>query len=446
MGPNMRSAILIIAIFSLVGCTSLTEKGNELYASGMYNEAAAYYEKALARDSANVDARIGLEKARNKIIDRGLIDVRMLRLSSNAAGAADKLEEILRNQQEWNLTLSGAIASTQAEETRHARYWLIEQARDLSQSAYPDKFRWLAVSHRELIRATQLRSKMESLQKVVEEKGRKTCREMARDVDGQRFFLRDFVQKYCTSWGVEIDLKVDSMDKSRYRGLDITPQVTYWTNFGSTQHNNLEFQLNELKQKFRDSIWYSSIGDQALSVRANGNVNYNRNSSAQYREASYTIDSVRTVVNNGVKEEKTVEIKKKHPYYANVISENFSFDIWYSTKILGETLSKVKKFSKSAVTESHNENFPAAGLQPKRPSLMNVSALLSDKLGELNDEYLGVLRDKWAAAYCENHGSDALAENVLRCGKVRPDAIHVNSWARQKFGVSYEELMSLYGI
>ena len=88
---------LLAALMLLVSCVNLVEKGDELYSKELYEDSARLYEQALRRDPNNADAKVRLKKARTKIMERDLKDVRALRLGKNLSAAAEKLEQVLAN-------------------------------------------------------------------------------------------------------------------------------------------------------------------------------------------------------------------------------------------------------------------------------------------------------------------------------------------------------------
>jgi virulence-associated protein VapD len=59
-----------------------------------YAEAAKVYGSILNDNPKDPEALVGLTKARYKWIDKSLIDVRMLRLSQQAASATDLLKQL----------------------------------------------------------------------------------------------------------------------------------------------------------------------------------------------------------------------------------------------------------------------------------------------------------------------------------------------------------------
>lgn len=69
---NRTGALLLIALLSLASCTgskSLAKKGAKLDAGGMYAEAAALYEQSAQRNQKNVDAKIGLKKTGQQLLN-----------------------------------------------------------------------------------------------------------------------------------------------------------------------------------------------------------------------------------------------------------------------------------------------------------------------------------------------------------------------------------------
>ena len=69
---NRTGALLLIALLSLASCTgskSLAKKGAKLDAAGMYAEAAALYEQSAQRNQKNVEAKIGLKKTGQQLLN-----------------------------------------------------------------------------------------------------------------------------------------------------------------------------------------------------------------------------------------------------------------------------------------------------------------------------------------------------------------------------------------
>jgi hypothetical protein len=409
----------------------------------MYEEAAAFYEKALLKDPDDVDATKGLNRARNMIIDQGLIEVRMLRLGSNQAGAVQKLETILRNQKTWNIKMQGAVAMTQDEETRHAERWLRKEGQNLSQSPLPDKFRWFEHSYAYLIANAQLAQDFEPYQPRLKELGRKKCRLMLQDVSGQRFYLQDFVRKYCLSWGEQVTLTVDGVDRDRYRGLDITQRVKFKTNDNAAQQTVLQDRLARLEDQFRASLWYASKGAALLRINVTGYVEYKRTKRRISRSKKYkTKEEVKLA--SGAKEVKEVEKTYKYPVIE--YREKYRVRLSYEGNVKSLPLSYELVKSETHRTEAHNTKFKPAKVWPRSANFMNIDQKLKNAVNQANLEIQEKLNVLWVSRYCEQGLGNHQGEYVLRCGKAASDNAYVNSWFTQQFGVDYTAMAKLYGL
>jgi tetratricopeptide (TPR) repeat protein len=431
----------LVIVFA--GCTSLVDKGDELYKQGMYQEAATFYEKALLKDPNDVDATKGLNRARNMIIDRGLIDVRMLRLGSNHAGATQKLESILRNQKAWNIEMQGAAFMTQKDETRYAEKWLRKEAENLSQSPLPDKFLWFTRSYPYLIANARLESDFEQYQPRLKELGRKQCNAMVHDVSGQRFYMHDFVKKYCLAWDEDVSLTVDDIDHSRYRGLSTTQHVGFSTNNNAGQRTLLRSGLARLKNQFTNSLWYSSMGASLLAIGVTGDVKYKMTSRRTIRSVKYkTNETVK--LSNGTTERR--EVEKKYKYPVKEYNEKYNVRISYEGNVKSQSLNHELAKSESHRTEGHNTTFKPARISPQKPRFMGIDQKFKGALDSANRQIQDKLNTLWVASFCEQGLGNHQGEHVLRCGKAAPDNAYVNSWFTQKFGVDYAAMSQIYGL
>ncbi|WP_455203688.1 hypothetical protein [Kaarinaea lacus] len=409
----------------------------------MYQEAAVFYEKALLKNPNDVEATIGLNKARNMIVDRGLIEVRMLRLGSNRAGATQKLESILRNQKAWNIGMQGAVAVTQDEETRHAEKWLREEAEILSQSPLPDKFRWFTHSYAYLIANARLEPDFERYQPRLKELGQKQCHAMVDEVSGQRFYLHDFVKKYCLTWGEDVSLTIDSIDHSRYQGLNATQSVRFRTNDNTGQRTVLQSGLVQLKDQFKNSLWYSSKGDSLLAIDVTGDVEYKKAVRKITRSAKYTTNK-EVKLANGTTEVR--EVEKTYKYPVKEYNEKYRVRIVYRGKVKSQMLNHELVKSENHRAEGHNTTFKPAKVYPRSASYMQINSKFMAALEIANLQIQDKLNALWVASYCEQGLGNYQGEYILRCGKAAPANAYVNSWFTQKFGVDYEAMAQIYGL
>lgn len=427
----------------LSGCSNLVDKGDRLYEEGMYQGAAEFYEKALLKNPDNVEAAIGLNRARNMINNRGLIEVRMLRLGSNHAGATQKLETILRNQQLWNIEIQGAVSLTQAEETQYAEKWLRNEAASLAQSTQPDKFRWFTNSYAYLIANTQLQAEIEQLQPRLRKLGQQQCDSLMDDVSGQRFYLHRFVKNYCAAWGGDAALTVDSIDHSRYNRLDTTQQLGIKTVDNSGQLAVLHQQLSQLEDQFKRSLWFSDSGASSLALHLTGHIKQQRSTQLIKRSVRYTVDQ-KIKLSNGTTELRTV--KKTFTFPVRQHNEKYNVRIAYNAKVSSRTLAHRLVKSETHHTEEHNTTFRPANISPIHAYFMDTQQKLTGMLGNAHLELLDKLDKLWVTDYCEQGLGNHRGEHILRCGKAVPDNAYVNSWMVHKFGVGYEAMARMYGL
>ncbi|SMF48307.1 Putative lipoprotein [Alteromonadaceae bacterium Bs31] len=440
--------LMLVASLFLAACSSLVDKGDKLYEAGEFEEAAEFYQRALRKDPNNVDATIGLKRAQEKIIDRGLIDVRMLRLSRNMEGAAQRLEQILRNQKKWGLQAAGAVALTQNEETRFARGWLAEESNALAESRFPDKYRFFETQYAFLIAGSvSLKKRLAQHEAQVNSKGKRSCQALAGKVKGQRFFLKDFTRKYCAMWQAPVTLQVDAKDQTRYTNLSVNNAVRYSVSSGNNYYGTFNRDLESLAEVFRGSIWQAEEGRGELRVTAEGGVKYSRQSRQVMRYANYTVSKkIKTKNSAGEEVVKIHEEDKIHRYRARVYTEDFQINIGLQSTVDGKPLSRTANYQDSHQTESHSEDFSLAGLQPQSPAFMDLPYIFKAEINALQQTYLSALDQHWNNKYCEGSLGTVSGENVLRCAAINKEHSYVNSWFESKFGLNYEELASLVGI
>ncbi|MGK0442140.1 MAG: tetratricopeptide (TPR) repeat protein [Pseudohongiellaceae bacterium] len=431
----------------VMACSGLVGKGDKLYELGLYSEAADYYQRALQRDSDNVDAQLGLSRARYKIIDRGLIEVRMLRLASNSPAAAQQLEKLLRDQQAWNVELHGAVTLTQAEETRYAKNWLLKEAHTLANADFPDAYRWFEYAYSHLIANAQIGDKLSVYKNQLSSLGDKKCQNLTKVVKGQGFFLAEFVYRYCSSWGRDVSLATDASDVSRYKRLRPHNHVQHSTRQDNSQNENLRSHLTSLNDVFRGSLWYSPIGLKDLDVDVEGRVDYQHSARRTRRVANYTTENSVTKKSSSGEETTRVETTEKtYPYNARVHSEKFVINVSYSSMVTGQTVKQKAYKVKRHTSEAHDEDFPAANLSPQAPDMLNLHTLFSGEISRLNTGYITALNAVWVSEYCEKRIADGAGEGVLRCAKISPENTYVNNWFSQNFGIDYRQMVELYGI
>ena len=113
---------LLISAFILfaTSCTTLSKQAKEQLEKKNYDEALLLYDRLVSEKPDDGEALEGRRKAREGVIDKNLIRVRLARMGKNYQESLELLREIALKEREWALYPSGAVAFTQAEETTEA--------------------------------------------------------------------------------------------------------------------------------------------------------------------------------------------------------------------------------------------------------------------------------------------------------------------------------------
>jgi tetratricopeptide (TPR) repeat protein len=134
----MKSLKFILIILLLTGLSmpqtfsqsarKLTKKGAELEASGMHEEAADYYYRALVRNADYVDALIGLNRTAPKLMDRKLQQFNASYNNQDYQGAFDKYNDAATYQSNlMNVGVELEIAKPYTDKYGECRSILAEQ-------------------------------------------------------------------------------------------------------------------------------------------------------------------------------------------------------------------------------------------------------------------------------------------------------------------------------
>ena len=437
--------VIVITLLFIHACTGLVGKGDKLYDAGLYKEAAEFYEKALAKNPDSVEARVGLDRARRKIIDEGLIEVRMLRLSSNQAGATLKLESILDNQLEWRIPLEGAIAFTQQEEMKYAISWIISEANTLANSTFPDKFLWFKYNYDQIIANAQITNLLENHQEKLSPLGKNKCLKLSKQVHGQHFFLKEFVFQYCALYGEHPTLTTDSVDYSRFRDINHHSNVRYYTR----HHNSLSRDISNLianyRNEFKNSLWYSANGQKNLLLQSSGQLDYKRRVQSLRKEIVYTVENKEKQKTEQKDKKPKEPITKKYSYLTNQYNENLLIDITLTAEIENELTMENITHREHNQTESYDASFPEAGLHPRSPSFIKVGAIYHKKIKQMLANFNTQLNNRWNGIYCSYTGQDKAfsSEALMRCAITNKSNAKVNAWFKQEFGIDYQQMKEL---
>src|ERR1044072_9544649 len=120
--------LVLMALF-LAACASLEKKADEAYTKGEFFAAASLYQQVVPSNPNNAVAIERLRTSRQQVIEKRLIEVRLLRMSENHQDALDKLKNVMADEAKWNVAPPGAAYSAQTEEIEELFRWFNAQVK-----------------------------------------------------------------------------------------------------------------------------------------------------------------------------------------------------------------------------------------------------------------------------------------------------------------------------
>ena len=444
--PKLLLAMLVILLSS---CTSLKDKGDKSFESGLFKEAADYYLQALKKNPDDIDARLGLERARYKVIDQTLIDVRMLRLANNQYEAALKLEEVYQNQKAWGVTAKGAVAYTLKEEFNYARPWLDEQLKNIYSLGNVDRYLWFAYSLKNLLTVGGLNKQVDGYKQKLTPTALRTCQTLKQNLKSQSFEFYRLAKSYCNYWGDSVNFKLDKIDKDRFKQVRFSNRVRYEGRQSREKSYLLDNHLSDFQNRFQQSIWYSSAG-RTLVVDIDGRLNYRRTIHEHKQSKDYQIKRREESGQKGTADYKaeTIVEDKVHYYtvqkkYEKIVS-NFNF----STLLHGNQLVQNIGFEEEHHSVGHSERHKPSGLKPQKHTSMNLERIFQRRFAAKLDQFYYKLEREWQARYCKSNAYETfqIEESIIRCALIEPDNTGVDNWFENKFGIKYREFRRIYGL
>ena len=436
---TLFSLLILFCLLTLSGCVNLVEKGDELYSKELYEDSARLYEQALRRNPNNADAKVRLNKARVKIMERDLRDVKALRMGKNLPAAAEKLERVLANQDKWRMPARGALINAQLAEIKWAKNWIVKKARTQAQSDMPDTYSLFQDQYKYLL-GTASGETLDRLSAQVTKKGKQKCQNLSRLVKQESFFLSEIVQAYCGQWGASPRFTLAARDSSRFNDVEVRNRI--YTRIDNESTYYLDDLSRRLGKELETSLWFSDRGTQKMKIRLHGDVRYDYEVERVIRSILYdVIEKVKQ--GNGA----TVDVKKqrKHEYYVKVHREKLTFDVHIEADVKGQAATYKNRNVEEYVSESHNERFDRARLVPQPERLFDKRPWLDAQFKVLKDGFNGVLDERWSNYYCRASSSNSAeqAENIARCARKNPNHQSVSRWFRNNFGLDYGQMKSL---
>jgi|GEM_PF-4008882 len=195
--------LMIFCLFAglgLAGCTSLNDKAEKLMQEKSYEDAERIYQQILRQHPQDVDAIVGLKRAREGAISSELLLVRRDRLSGNSSQAFEQLKSILERLQVWQIFPTGAVAFTQNEEIDYAVRNLSQQTGELLSQNHPLKAAYLLDRYQDFFQEKNF-PLLDRLHKNAAQLGLTHCRQSFASTPQDRGYYLEFLVKECRFWG-----------------------------------------------------------------------------------------------------------------------------------------------------------------------------------------------------------------------------------------------------
>lgn len=455
----MKSIWTTLLFTFCLGCTSLTDQGDELFEKGLFLEAEKTYNAALQKDPNDAEAKAGLQKARIKILDSGLIEVRMLRLGNNFLLAAGKLEWILQKQSEWDVRFTAAVAQTQQDETAKAKEFLIQEMSRETTEGFAERAYWLNVTHKAVLENSGPSFELDDAKGKVTALGKKRCSEFQVVPSAKDVFLRTFVSRYCNLFGVTWNSKSKVDDPWLFSGVnfDNLYKIEKHNYSGNLNSQGLESRLTKA---FESSPFFNPTAGRTLKLSMAGTLSYADRRETELREENYEIEEERSEIvkskdANGLQKEERVKKKSKIPrvfkYYVTTHDESANFVSTVTGLVESRPIRSHFQNQAAQTSESHNESNASAGISPVKAKLMDVDVWFENQTKKAAEIFVKDLDTTWGQYFCaqvpensaEKDAKSGSWEMIERCGRVESTNQMVDTFYRTRFHLSYLEFWSL---
>ncbi len=464
MKIKVKYLFLGLLFFFISSCKSLEEEGIELYEQGLYQEALYKFEAATTRDPGNVEAKSWVQKTRTKIIDKGLLEVRFLRMGKNLKAATEKLETLLRKQEIWHISYTSALTSSQEKEVKEANAYLEEIIKEAQAKETPTYIKWIELQFERTIAAGESKNFLQSINADLKRKAEKKYLSLVSKLTKKSFFSKDVVEAYASLWRIKTKpVKLDKNDPSRFSELTITQKI----NNKNPKKIKLTSLNRELKNTFSNSLFYHPYSKKKLALKLTGETSYHKfhyleSRTAFYREPYTEYEYVEKVTHNPivlgdrvytdpapVREMEMVPVTRyrteKFPYQVLIYNEDYTINLngKYTNHQFATDISL--SMNPKNTTEAHDISMPKASVEPAVPRFLNPREVEHEAVQNFSRKLRNQLHMAWEKRYCHSHGLSAQEkeESLHRCTLVKPLNQEVNSWYKKNFGVNHATFQEL---
>ena len=451
----MIKKILLFAtlLFAFSACSTLSKQAQEQLENKNYDEALVLYDRLVSEKPNEGEALEGQRKAREGVIDKNLIRVRLARIAQNYQESLDLLLEIVSKERSWNLYPSGAVAFTQKEETEEARKILNQQLANIQLEKKPLKTLYW-IEHYRIIFDEKFQNYLTNYKNAAFKNGQADCKAWAKTASADVPFWSQFVKRYCTVMGVTQPIK--DFDKKLYSKIEIkldkdtVPKILQ------------QMILADVNKQFKSRGWFDIASPRAMHLNLSANYIFSESKMHQQQSHPYNERVPYTEYEQQQKfdakgnpyqvTEPVTKYRDEQRFYyytGTLISQKIQFDAT-ATSDVPQYNGTVFSFNKYIQETVHNENVPNIGLYPSlakqtQPEASWLTQISTDYTNAVKKSLIADFNSAFCATISEAMSEPALFDRSLLCLReminTPPDM--VTRHFKDKFGLNVEQTSTL---
>lgn len=467
-------------------CTSAQKRAQKHLESGNYEEAAAIYERLARSKSKDPEVIEGLKKARQGVISKRLIEVRMARMSGNADGALEQLWDVVRLENEWKEFPTAQTGFTQAEETGYLYSAFEGKLKAALETKFPLRAESAHRRYAPVFASGDTARKFQGWEKPIRQSGKESCKGFLAMGRKDLPYFGEFTRKYCAHFGEEVR---DTGAETQAKLAELYHRIEVQGAIQSLPAELGHLMGQELQGALEETPWFDVKGKKKSAFVLKGEHVYQHSKDLvnmvhhykakepytdyrtvqktrqiPYQDTEQRMDPVtRQVATVTVtkyrmesysEQEKVVlerEVDRVYPY--NAIKHQQRLELFVAAE--GELGPKqlAVDLTEKASREGHQHDLKVTeiGLGPSRPELLDQHAWVKDQLKRVRAQFKEKANALWVSLYCSGGATEngdgiaARGDAAHRCLKAQPAGIpaSVNEWYEQNLGLSASAVQAM---
>ena len=168
-------------------------------------------------------------------------------MGNNLKASAEKLENLLRRQEEWRIKYSSALVSSQEVEVKEANGYLKNLISQAKSQETPSSIKLLAYKFDRIIKAGPAGLFLQSIQADLRKIAEKKYLALTSDLTKSSFFSQDVLDSYAALWQIKRKKRtLQGQDPSRFSSMKIIDKIDH--------HHMSKLSLSDLNEKLRETF------------------------------------------------------------------------------------------------------------------------------------------------------------------------------------------------